>query len=134
MAGPHELNDALLRSLPDSGPVVMVNLVRLREQVAEGWGSGWDAYLAYSREAMRLIKARGGTVLWAGKPEAVAFGVADAHRWDYIVLVQYPSRAAFLDMMDSAEYKAANAQREAGVEQHVIIAATETFSRANPRH
>ena len=132
MAGPSELNEATLRALPDAGPVVMVNMVRMREQVGDGWGSGWEAYLTYSRAAMRLIKARGGTVLWAGKPEAVAFGIADAHRWDYIVLVQYPSRAAFLDMMDSAEYKAANAQREAGVEQHVIIAATETFSRLNP--
>jgi uncharacterized protein (DUF1330 family) len=133
MAGPQELNEALLRSLPETGPVVMVNLVRMREHVAEGWGSGWDAYLAYSRDAMRLIKARGGTVLWAGRPEAVAFGMPDANRWDYIVLVQYPSRAAFLSMVDSAEYKEANAQREAGVEQHVIIAATETYSRLNPK-
>ena len=132
MAGPQELNDALLRSLPDTGPVVMVNMVRLCEHVGEGWGSGWDAYLSYSRATMPLIKARGGTVLWAGRPEAVAFGVPDANRWDYIVLVQYPSHAAFLDMMDSAEYKAANEMRETGVEQHLIIAATETFSRFNP--
>ena len=129
MAGPQELNDTLLRSLPETGPVVMVNLVRLREQVAEGWGSGWEAYLSYSRAAMPLIKACGGTVLWAGKPEGVAFGVPDANRWDYVVLVQYPSRAAFLGMMGSAAYARANEFREAGVDEHVILAATETYSK-----
>ena len=78
---------------------------------------------------MPLIKARGGTVIWAGDGEAVAFGDASADRWDYVVLVRYPSRAAFLDMMGSPEYAAANEHRELAVERHVILAATETYSK-----
>ena len=126
---PKHLNDALIRNLPDNGPVVMVNLVRFREASADGNGSGWDAYVRYSEITMRLIKARKGTVLWAGKPEAVAFGETADGRWDYVVLVQYPSRAVFLDMMTSAEYASANVHRENGVEDHVILAANQTYSK-----
>ena len=30
-AGPKELNEAFVRSLPDNGPVVMLNLLRIQE-------------------------------------------------------------------------------------------------------
>jgi uncharacterized protein (DUF1330 family) len=126
-ANPHELNEALIRNLPDQGPVVMVNMLRFREVSADGDGTGWDAYLRYSRMVMPLIKARGGGVVWAGRGEGVAFGNAAEAGWDYVVLVHYPSRAAFLDMTTSAEYAAANVHRENGVARHVIVAASQTF-------
>lgn len=127
--GPSHLNEALLRSLPDKGPVVMLNLVRLRSRSADGNGSGWHAYLRYSEATMPLIKARGGTVLWAGNAEGAAFGDIERNRWDYIVLVRYPSRAAFLDMMASADYAKANRDRENAVEEHVILASNQTYSK-----
>lgn len=120
MAGPKEVNAELIASLRDTGPVVMVNMLRLRDPAA---------YKRYSELAMPLIKARGGTVLWAGNGEAVAFGDPQADRWDYVVLVRYPSRAAFLDMMRSPKYTAANAHREQGVAKHVILASTEAYSK-----
>jgi uncharacterized protein (DUF1330 family) len=120
MAGPKEINADLIASLPDAGPVVMVNMLRLRDPAA---------YKRYSELTMPLIKARGGTVLWAGNGEAVAFGDAEADRWDYVVLVRYPSRAAFLDMTRSADYAAANVHREQAVAKHVIVASTETYSK-----
>ncbi|TAK40502.1 MAG: DUF1330 domain-containing protein [Betaproteobacteria bacterium] len=107
----------------------MVNLVRFRKRSADGSGTGWDAYVRYSTATMPLIKARGGTVLWAGNAEGFAFGNATSKRWDYVVLVRYPSRAAFLDMMTSPEYAKANMDRENAVDDHVIIAATETYSK-----
>ena len=120
MAGPKEINAKLIASLPDRGPVVMVNLLRLRNR---------DEYLRYSELTMPLIKARGGTVLWAGDGEAVAFGDAAQDHWDYVVLVRYPSRAAFLDMMESPEYATANVHRQTAVEKHVILAAEQTYSK-----
>ncbi len=129
MTGPAELNETLVRSLPDKGPVVMVNLVRFRERSLDGQGSGWDAYQRYSQATMPQIRSRGGTVLWAGNAEGLAYGDLGGRRWDYLVLVRYPSRAAFLDMVTSAEYAAGNLHREAGVEDHVIIATTETYSK-----
>ena len=120
MAGPTEINAELISSLPDQAPVVMVNLLRLHDR---------GAYKRYSELTMPLIKARGGTVLWAGDGEAVAFGDAAADRWDYVVLVRYPSRAAFLDMMRAPEYAAANRHREQAVAKHVILASSETYSK-----
>ena len=130
MALSSQLNSRLLQTLPDRGPVVMVNLVRLRPFSADGKGSGWDAYVRYSEAVMPLIKARGGTVVWAGKPEGVAFGDDRALRWDYIVLVRYPSRAAFVDMMESEDYARANIHRENGVEDHVIFATEQTYAKS----
>ncbi|MFZ2651409.1 MAG: DUF1330 domain-containing protein, partial [Burkholderiaceae bacterium] len=91
-----------------------------------------DAYRRYSELTMPLIKARGGTVLWAGNGEGVAFGDAAADHWDYVVLVRYPSRAAFLDMIGSAQYAVANEHRERAVSRHVILASTETYSKLKP--
>ena len=115
-----ELNAELIAQLPDTGPVVMLNLLRLRDRAA---------YRRYSELAMPLIKARGGTVLWAGNGEAVAFGDAAADRWDYAVLVRYPSRAAFLDMTASSAYAEANVHRERAVQRHLILACAETYSK-----
>ena len=123
------LNDAALRALPDAGPVTMLNLMRFRERSLDGNGSGWDAYLRYSALAIRQIKAVGGTIIWTGDAEAVALGVPEQHRWDYVALVRYPSRAAFLAMMESPEYAVANVERENGCADHTIVAIRETYNK-----
>jgi len=122
------LNSGDLAVLADDGPVTMLNLMRFRERSLDGNGSGWEAYLRYSALAIKLIKARGGTIVWTGEAQAVALGRPDAHRWDYIALVRYPSRAAFLDMMTSADYARANVERENGCADHAIIAVRETYN------
>jgi uncharacterized protein (DUF1330 family) len=127
------LNDEALRKLPDDAPVVMLNLMRFREKSLDGNGSGWDAYLRYSRLTITLIKARGGTIIWAGDAEAVALGVPDKHRWDYVALVRYPSRAAFLAMMQSPDYAVANVERENGCADHAIVAIRETYNNVANR-
>ena len=128
MSKPEVLNEAFVKSLPDKGPVVMLNMLRFKERSADGNGSGWDAYLRYSQMTMPLIKARAGTALWAGNVEGAAFGDA-GKRWDYVVMVMYPSRAAFLDMVTSEDYAKANVHREAGVEEHLILATDQTYSK-----
>ena len=104
-------------------------LMRFRERSLDGNGSGWDAYLRYSALTIKLIKAVGGTIIWTGNAEAVALGVPERHRWDYIALVRYPSRAAFLAMMNSPEYATANVERENGCADHAIVAMRETYRK-----
>ena len=129
MAGPEALNEDFVRSLPDTGPVVMVNLVRFRERSLDGNGSGWDAYSRYSKGDMPLLKRVGGTVIWAGTVEGASLGDLGNGRWDWVVLAHYPSRAAFLEMMTSPEYAAINVDRENGVEDHIILVANQTYSK-----
>lgn len=69
--------DAVAGLDPDA-PVVMLNLMKFQAKSLDGHGSGWDAYLRYSAPTVPLLKARGGTILWAGHVRAVALGsVAD---------------------------------------------------------
>jgi len=82
-AGPKELNEGFVRSLPDNGPVVMVNLLRFKRKSADGDGSGWDAYLRYSKAVPRPLKGVGGTILWAGNVEGAAYGDHEAKRWEF---------------------------------------------------
>jgi uncharacterized protein (DUF1330 family) len=129
MSGPKELNAALLAEHSDDGPVVMVNLVRFHEQALDGSGSGWDAYVRYSQGFAPLLRQVGGRILWSGRAEGAAYGDLHDGRWSFIVLVWYPSRAAFLATVGSDAYAEANVSREAGVAEHVILAATELYSR-----
>ncbi|SKA04496.1 protein of unknown function [Enhydrobacter aerosaccus] len=123
------LNVDLLQALPDDGPVTMLNLMRFRERSRDGNGSGWDAYLRYSALSIKLIKAQGGTIVWTGEAQAVALGVPEAHRWDYVALVRYPSRASFIAMMTSSDYARANVERENACTDHAIVAVRETYTK-----
>ncbi len=78
---------------------------------------------------MPLLKARRGTILWAGDVRAVALGSVVEGDWDYAVLVWYPRPAAFLDMMTSPEYAAGNVDRENGTERHLILATRMDYSK-----
>ena len=124
------LNVEGLQEIDHEGPVVMVNLMRFRERSLDGDGSGWDAYLRYSALTVPMIKARGGTLLWTGDAKAVALGRAAGNQWHYLALVYYPSVAAFIDMMTSADYEElCDPHRRNGCEDHVIICTKEAYSK-----
>jgi len=122
-----------LRDDPDNGPVVMMNLVKLRDRSADGDGTGWDAYLRYSQGFITLLKRCGGTILWTGNVTGVAIGDDDADAWDYVALVQYPNRRAFVDTVSSPDYAAINHHRLNGLTKHVILPVREAFSKFAPR-
>ena len=107
----------------DGTPVVMLNLVAYRGD------AGRDEYLQYSRGFIPLLKGCGGTILWAGDVTGVALGDDATDDWDYAVLVQYPSRAAFVEVMSSPAYAAINEHRLAGLRKHVILPVSETYSK-----
>ena len=124
------LNVRGLVAMERDKPVVMVNLMRFHERSLDGHGSGWDAYLRYSALTVPMIKARGGTLLWTGDAKAVALGVEEDNQWDYVALVYYPSVAAFIDMMTSADYEnKSDPHRRNGCADHVIIATSESYSK-----
>ncbi len=87
------LNDAALGALPDDGPRGDAEPDALPRALARRQGSGWDAYLRYSVLTIKLIKAQGGTIIWTGDARDGGAGDPDRHRWDYVALVRYPSRA-----------------------------------------
>ena len=103
---------------------------RFRDRALDEQRAGADSYLRYSQATMPLIKACGGTVLWAGDAEGAAFGDPRAKFWNYVVLVRYPSaRGISRHGVLSPEYAKGNRHRENAVEDHVILATRETYSK-----
>lgn len=79
----------------DDTPVVMLNLLAFKP---EGGRERYEEYM----EAVRPIgEGIGARVVYAGRPAPAMIG---AESWDLVLLVEYPSRAAFLEMIGSPEY------------------------------
>lgn len=123
------LHPSVVEALSNDEPIVMLNLMKFRAQSLDGDGSGWDAYLRYSRLAIREIKSRGGGIIWTGEIEGTALGLVEHGDWDYAALVYYPTPAAFLDMMTSEAYGVANVHRENGCSDHLILATRQTYGK-----
>ena len=113
-----------LAEASDDGPVVMLNLLRYREVAADGSGrTGREAYTDYGTLVTPMVESRGGTFVVYAVADQTVIGPAD-EEWDEMVLVQYPSRAAFIDMISDPGYLAAHAHREAGLADSRLVATT----------
>lgn len=108
---PSEATRAALARLPDDGPVVMLNLLEFPDDGA--------TYAKYARIALPQIRNRGGAILYAGTP---LIGDAAAGHWDRVILVGYPNRAAFLDMLANSDYQRGLPHRAAGLVRTVLYA------------
>lgn len=122
---------ALLRELPQDGPIVMLNLLRYRAQADYPAAteaapcSGREAYRRYSRLAQAHVAAVGGELLWLGAVQAQVIAPAE-ERWDDVMLVRYPSVAAFLQMLAAPDYQAATVHRTAALEDSRLMATQQT--------
>lgn len=81
----------------EDAPVVMLNLLAFRPD------GGRERYMEYGAAVAELLEKAGGRVLFAGEPAAVLLG---EDSWDLVVLVEYPTRQAFLEMVGSPAYEA----------------------------
>lgn len=105
------------RTLPEEGPVHMLNLVRLRDEAAYPDGrkaTGRDAYAAYGRESGVIFRRVGGRIVWSGDFRLMLIGPAD-ERWDVCFIAEYPSGAAFVAMVKDPAYRLAVQHRQAAV-------------------
>ena len=109
---------------PDEVPVVMLNLLRYADTANDGSGrTGREAYQHYGELVIPMLEARGAGFIVYATTEQTVIGPAD-EEWDEMILVQYPSRAAFIDMITSADYLAAHVHREAGLADSRLVATT----------
>jgi len=121
--------EALLAAAPDDEPIVMLNLLRYRERAAYPAGfdaapcSGREAYGRYSAVALATVAEAGGRVLWGGAARASVIAPPGEH-WDDVVLVEYPSRRAFLAMVTRPDYLAAAPHRTAALADSRLIETT----------
>jgi len=112
-----------LATASETGPVVMLNLLKFKPRADDGSSSGGAEYGRYGDAVVEMIEERGGKVLWNGRADQVLIGDPDED-WDAVVLVEYPSRKAFVDMVTTDEYNAAHSHREGGLERTIVVACT----------
>jgi uncharacterized protein (DUF1330 family) len=119
-----------LRDTGRDGPVVMMNLLKFRETANYPPDAGMapcSGKAAYDRYQHVFTVAVGAVsqaqVLYDGPCEQVFIGQpgTDAADWDKLLLVRYPSRQHFLNMMADAGYREALVHRYAGLERTVLI-------------
>ena len=84
------------RSGEDSA-VTMLNLLEFKPD------GGRERYAEYGAAVAPLLERAGGRVVFAGDGNPALLGEGS---WDMVLLVEYPSRKAFLEMVGSEEYLA----------------------------
>jgi uncharacterized protein (DUF1330 family) len=107
---------AALAARPPDAPVVMVNLLKFKTP------DGLEHYLQYGREVASHLKRVGATVRYAGGAPAVVIGDGQQPWWDAILVVEYPTPQAFIDMVTTQEYAKVHEHRAAGLERGDLIA------------
>jgi uncharacterized protein (DUF1330 family) len=114
---------AALAARPADAPVVMVNLLQFR-------AGGQESYIRYVQEAAPHLERVGGTVRYAGTSPSVVIGDGEKPWWDAILVVEYPSPAAFLVMVTNEEYVKVHEHRVAALDRGDLIA-TSTWTLAD---
>jgi uncharacterized protein (DUF1330 family) len=125
---------AQFRANDRKGPIHMLNLVRLRREAAYGDGrkaTGAEAYAAYGRDSGPVFRRLGGRVVWQGRFELMLIGPQE-ERWDICFIAEYPSVAAFVEMIRDPVYREAVKHRQAAVKdsrliRHAVLPVGENF-------
>jgi uncharacterized protein (DUF1330 family) len=114
---------AAFRENARPGPVHMLNLIRIREHAAYPDGrtaSGTQAYDAYSHESAPVFSRLGGRIVWRGQFELMLIGPTE-EKWDVCFIAEYPSVAAFVEMVRDPTYREAVKHRQAAVVDSRLI-------------
>ena len=107
---------AALAARPADAPVVMVNLLKFNQP------GGLERYLQYGQEVVPHLERVGGTVRYGGAAPTVVIGEGERPWWDAILIVEYPSPAAFIEMVTDADYLKVHEHRAAALERGDLIA------------
>jgi uncharacterized protein (DUF1330 family) len=112
----------------DPGPIVMLNLLRFKERAdgidaADGI-SGREAYERYGEAVATHLERAGGSVMFVTEcAESVIAPESEA--WDMLILVRYPSRQAFLQMIADPDYQAEHGHRAAALSDSRLVCCDE---------
>jgi uncharacterized protein (DUF1330 family) len=107
---------AALAARPADEPVLMVNLLKFKTN------GGLESYLRYGQEVTPHLQRVGAIVRYSGTAPAYVIGEGERPWWDAILVVEYPTPQAFIDMVGTPEYTEVHEHRAAGLERGDLIA------------
>lgn len=84
-------------ALEADGPLIMLNMLRFRPD------GGAEQYAEYVAAATPFLAKVGATLNYVGSVHGTLIGPGDED-WDEILLVEYPSKTAFLEMTGDPDY------------------------------
>ena len=99
------------------GPVVMLNLLKYKPD------GGREMYMRYGMAVFPLLQKVGARIVYTGEAAEQLIGKEE---WDSILLVEYPTRQAFVDMVTSAEFLAIQKLRDESLVRSVLYATDPT--------
>ena len=111
-----------LRALPDDAPVVMINLLKFNQ------GGGRERYLQYAQEVAPYLENVGARVRYSGAAPVNVIGDGEKPWWDAILVVEYPTPSAFVDMVRDPGYQKVHEHRAAALERGDLIATSWTMA------
>ncbi len=114
---------AALAARPANTAVVMVNLLQFTKP------GGLERYLQYGQEVAPHLQRVGAHIVYGGTAPAVIIGSGRQPWWDAILIVEYPTPAAFIEMVTDEEYAKVHEHRAAALDRGDLIA-TSTWSLA----
>ncbi len=82
----------------DGNPIVMLNLLRFAPD------GGRESYNSYAQAILPHLEKVGGEVVYFGDT-STPLVAPPGSEWDAVLLVRYPSRQAFSDMVADPEYQ-----------------------------
>src|SRR3954453_14750587 len=98
----------------DDRPVVMLNLLRFKPD-------GRPSYEAYAERIRPFLEQVGAEIVYLGDCGTVVVA-PQSHAWDAVLLVRYPSRRAFSDMVRNPDYQAITHLRTEALSDAVLQA------------
>jgi len=102
----------VLKNMNLDGPVQMLNMLRYKPE------TGRDSFAKYAANTGPLLKAVGGKVVYQSEARTVLIGDEE---WDDILIVEYPSKDAYLEMITSEKYQSGvHFRREALLDARLV--------------
>ena len=98
------------------GAVVMLNLLKYKD-------GGVESYAQYAEKIQPHLDRVGATMVYVGDC-STSVVAPDGWDWDAVLLVRYPSRAAFSQMVADPEYQQITGLRTQALDEAVLQATT----------
>lgn len=114
-------------ALPQDEPVVMLNLLTFKGEATgdHAGDTGRDAVMEYSRAMRTFVESNGGSFVLAADVDLQLIGDGADHV-DFVAIMRYPSRSAFLALAGDPEIAATiGRHRDDGLESQWLLAMTE---------
>ncbi len=114
-----------LLGLGGDQPIQMLNLLKFHDVAqyddpAEPKISGREAYMRYGAPMSALVASKGGRIIFSSKIDHLVIGEV-GELWDVAAIMEYPSRAAFVEIATSPEVAAMGVHRKAGLKGQLLI-------------